>query len=69
MRPLYRRAFAGRRDERVEGFVAAVGGIGSGAAGRVVDVVGRKEAEQFANHGETIGIIGAMKWATPLVAL
>src|SRR5712664_4832483 len=45
-------------DKRVKRFVAAVGGIGRGAARRVVDIVGRKKTEQLANHGQAVGVIG-----------
>src|SRR5260370_5810494 len=44
-------------DERVERFIATVNGIGRGAARRVVDVIGGKKAEQFANHSEAIGVV------------
>src|SRR6266851_7757008 len=45
-------------DERVEGFVAAIGRVGGGAARRVFDVIRGKKAEQLANHGEAVGVIG-----------
>src|SRR6266436_6379090 len=45
--------------ERIERIVAAVSGIRGGAARRVVDVVGRKKAEQLANHGQAVGVIGS----------
>src|SRR6266478_85398 len=46
-------------DEGVERFIAAVGGIGSGAARRIVYIVGRKKAEQLANHCEAVGVVGS----------
>src|SRR6266436_365757 len=46
-------------DERIERFIAAIDTIGGGAARRVVDIVGRKKAQQFANHREAIGIVGS----------
>src|SRR5216683_7716981 len=44
--------------ERIERIVAAIDGVGGGAARRVIDVVGRKKAEQLANHGQAVGVIG-----------
>src|SRR6266478_8214118 len=46
-------------DERIERIVAAIDGVGGGAARRVIDVVGRKKAEQLANHGQAVGVIGS----------
>src|SRR5258707_274608 len=46
-------------DERVERFVAAIGGIGGGVARRIIDIVGRKKAQQLANHSQTISVIGS----------
>src|SRR6266852_5462482 len=45
-------------DEGVERLIAAIGGIGGGAARRVVDIVGRKKTQQLANHSQAIGVIG-----------
>src|SRR5712664_1004228 len=44
-------------DERVERFIATVNGVRGGATRRVVDVVGGKKAEQFANHSEAVGVV------------
>src|SRR5258707_14277237 len=44
--------------ERIERIVAAIDGVGGGAARRGVGVVGRKKAEQLANHGEAVGVLG-----------
>src|ERR1700756_5003303 len=44
-------------DERIERFIATVNGIGGGAARRVVDIIGGKKTQQFANHGEAIGVV------------
>src|SRR5258708_35520178 len=44
-------------DKSIERFVAAIGGIGGGAARRVVDIVGGKKAQQLANHGQAVGIV------------
>ena len=38
-------------DHAVQALLGAVGGVGGRAAGRVVHVVSRQEAEQLANHG------------------
>src|SRR6266851_3952204 len=46
-------------DEGVERLIAAIGGVGCGAARRVVDIVRRKKAQQLANHSQAIGIIGS----------
>src|SRR5258707_15587735 len=45
--------------ERIERIVAAIDGVGGGAARRVIDVVGRKKAEPAANHGQGVGVIGS----------
>src|SRR5260370_36554893 len=45
--------------ERIERIGGAIDGVGGGAARRVVDVVGRKKAEQLANHGQAVGVIGS----------
>src|SRR6266404_9171609 len=44
-------------DQRVERFIATVNGIRGGAARRVVDVIGGKKAEQFADHGQAVGVV------------
>src|SRR4029077_14562393 len=46
-------------DERIEYIVAAIDGVGGGAARRVIDVVGRKKTEQLANHGQAVGVVGS----------
>src|ERR1700738_2861162 len=46
-------------DERVERIIAAIYGIGGGAARWVVDIIRRKKAEKFANHGQAVGVVGS----------
>ena len=45
------------RHHRIERGVGAIDGIGSGAARRVVQIVERKKAQQFANHGQAFGVV------------
>src|SRR5205807_120459 len=44
-------------DDFVERGIGAVSRIGAGLARRIVNIVLRNKAEQFAHHGETLGIV------------
>jgi hypothetical protein len=37
--------------------LGAIGGIGNGAARGILEIVGRQETEQLANHGQALGVV------------